>query len=221
MVFGGLFLLSMFVITTLEWRRRSASRSIHLIMASSGANLRVRGLDKLPREGCILVGNHNSFLDGPMLIAVLPPRFGFVIKEEMGKVPLIGFALRRMGMSFIRRFSAKTSSSDTLALMKSVQQGGSLCFFPEGHRADEPILQDFKLGAFAIAARFGVPVVPVYIKGTREIMPPGKPWPKPGDVEVTVMPPIHPQGEDRQAAIKLRDATHRIMQDAHDQALMA
>jgi 1-acyl-sn-glycerol-3-phosphate acyltransferase len=114
--------------------------------------------------------------------------------------------LRRIGAEFVERFEAQQGIQDTEHLRQAVQQGHSLVFFPEGTFFRVPGLQAFHMGAFVVAARAGVPVVPVGIQGTRAILRAEQWFPRRGMVRVTVGTPMRPQGSDWGAAVALRDA---------------
>src|SRR6187399_3766585 len=101
---GLIALLGVLLMPTLPLRRgtaRIAARSYFLL---AGMPLRLRGTENLPAGQCVVVANHASYLDGVVMTAALPPRFGFVIKREMNNVPGAGLLLRRLGSEFVERF---------------------------------------------------------------------------------------------------------------------
>ena len=90
-------------------RRRAAARAAaRAFLRLAGMPLRVKFLERLPPGQCVVVCNHASYLDGIVLAAALPPRFGFVVKREMAGVPLAGVVLRRLGSEFVERFDCVT-----------------------------------------------------------------------------------------------------------------
>ena len=88
LILSLLALLGMLIVPGVDRRRRIARLTARTFLAAAGMRLRPVGLEGLPGESCIVVANHASYLDGVIMIAVLPPRFGFVIKKEMDRVPL-------------------------------------------------------------------------------------------------------------------------------------
>ncbi|HWB98220.1 MAG TPA: lysophospholipid acyltransferase family protein, partial [Bryobacteraceae bacterium] len=152
-------------------RRRLARSLARLLFRLMGVPLSVRGLGQLPHEPCIVVANHASYLDGPLLTAILPPRFGFVIKREITRAPLVGRLLTRLGSEFVERFDKHAARNDASRLIQLARAGASLGVFPEGTFMADPGLRNFHLGAFIAATRAGIPVVPVVIRGTRTILP--------------------------------------------------
>jgi 1-acyl-sn-glycerol-3-phosphate acyltransferase len=177
-----------------------------------GAGLRVRLIDahELPAGPCVVVANHASYLDGVLLKAMLPARFSFVIKKEFSSVPLAGLLLRRIGSEFVDRFNRHAGGMDARRLLKNAGAGQSLAFFPEGTILPQPGLGKFRTGAFTIAARTHLPVVPIAIRGTRHIMPSTRYLPRPGRIEVHVLPALGPLGdlEPSDAVIATRDLAH-------------
>lgn len=187
-------------------RRRVARRCGRLFFGLAGIPLRVLGLEHLPRDACFLASNHATYLDGPLLTAALPPRFGFVIKREAMRAPLVGWMLRRLGSEFVERFNARAAWGDANRLIHLARAGVSLGVFPEGTFRAESGLRAFHLGAFLAATRAGIPVVPVVIRGARQILPGETRWPHPGQVEIEVLTPIMPAGNRGDDARALRDA---------------
>jgi 1-acyl-sn-glycerol-3-phosphate acyltransferase len=169
--------------------------------------LRVSGVEKLPAGQCVVVANHASYLDGVVMAAALPPRFGFVIKREMNEVPVAGLLLRRIGSEFVDRHNRHKGGTDARRVLRTAASGHSLVFFPEGTFKPEIGLGKFHTGAFAIAARSSCPVVPAVILGTRRNMPATRVLPRPGPLEVRYGAPIvlltAIPGED--PALTLRD----------------
>jgi len=181
---------------------RSAARGVFRL---AGIGLKVEGLGNLP-EACIVAANHASYLDGIILTAALPPRFGFVIKREITKVPLVGWMLHRLGSEFVDRFDKHAARSDASRIVKRANQGTCLGVFPEGTFVLEPGLRAFHLGGFMAATRGGLPVVPIAIRGARRILPAHVWLPRRGHLEVEVLPAIAPAARNGEAARQLRDA---------------
>ncbi len=187
-------------------RRRWARLAGRILFRLAGIPLKVMGLEHLPVGACFLASNHATYLDGPLLTAALPPRFGFVIKREAMKTPLVGWLLVRLGSEFVERFNTKTALSDATRLIQLARDGVSLGVFPEGTFKPEPGLRAFHLGAFLAATRAGIPVVPVVIRGARDILPGETLWPRPGRIEVELLALIMPVGKRGDDARALRDA---------------
>ena len=108
----------------LDRRRRGATAAARSFFVLAGIPARVYGIDQIPDANCIVVANHTSYLDGVIMQAFLPPRFSFVIKGELQRVPIMHFLLRRMGSKFVERFIAAGSTRD--ARLGGVLGGGSI-----------------------------------------------------------------------------------------------
>ena len=197
-----------------QLRRRAVTRhAARLFLRAVGAWPRVEGLDHLPESPCIVAANHASYLDGIVLTAVLPPRFGFVIKREMTGVPIAHFFLRRIGSQFVERFDTRRGASDARRILALAESRHSLAFFPEGTFRAEPGLRRFQAGAFAAAVRGDVPVVPVVIRGTREMLAAEQWLPRRGSLAVIVKPPVRHNGSDDAVAALLRQCRSSILED--------
>jgi len=172
-------------------RRRNVARSMsRVLLRFVGMPLVVKSLERIPAGQCVIVANHASYLDGVVMTAALPPRFGFVIKREMERVPVAGTLLRRLGSEFVERFNRNRGGVDARRVLRTAVSGSSLVFFPEGTFAPQPGLGKFHSGAFTIAVRAGCPVVPAVVRGTRRAFPPRKGWPRPARIEIEFLEPI-------------------------------
>jgi 1-acyl-sn-glycerol-3-phosphate acyltransferase len=170
--------------------RRMVHHSARLILLLAGIPLEVRHQDRLPKGPCVIVANHASYLDGPVIAAALPPIFSFVIKQEIRKMPGAHLLLRRVGAQFVERSDRKKSAADARRILNSAKEGQALAFFAEGTFQREPGLMRFRLGAFTTAVRADLPVVPMVIRGARNILPSGSWLPRPGKLEVIIQLPL-------------------------------
>jgi 1-acyl-sn-glycerol-3-phosphate acyltransferase len=201
-------LVGVILLPSLRLRRATARIAARTFFLFAGMPVRLEGRENLPAGQCVVVANHASYLDGVVMTAALPPRFGFVIKREMNDVPLAGLLLRRIGSEFVERHNRHKGGTDARRVLRTAASGHSLVFFPEGTFTPEVGLGKFHTGAFAIAARAACPVVPAVILGTRRNMPATRVLPRPGPIEVRYGAPIGPampQGGD--PALQLRDAS--------------
>ncbi|HYM28953.1 MAG TPA: lysophospholipid acyltransferase family protein, partial [Steroidobacteraceae bacterium] len=140
-------LLLLLLLPGLRTRRTAARALARAFLWLAGLPLTVRGAEHLPAGQCVVVCNHASYLDGIVLTAALPPRFGFVIKREMASVPLAGAALKRLGSEFVERFNRHRGAADARRVLRNANQGHSLVFFPEGTFPRTPGLLKFHTGA--------------------------------------------------------------------------
>ena len=185
-----------------------------LLLRLAGVPLRVRGVEHLPDGACVLVSNHASYLDGVILVAALPRAYAFVAKRELQAQALLGPPLQSLGVEFVERFDLRQSVADAEHMADAVQRGRSLLVFPEGTFVAQPGLLPFHLGAFLAAARAGVPVVPLAIRGARELLPAERWWPRRTRLEVDIGEPIPVLADEPDvfaAAVKLREAARRAI----------
>lgn len=201
-------LVGVILLPSLRLRRGTARIAARTFFLFAGMPVRLTGRENLPAGQCIVVANHASYLDGVVMTAALPARFGFVVKREMNDVPLAGLLLRRIGTEFVERFNRHKGGTDARRVLRTASSGHSLVFFPEGTFTPEVGLGKFHSGAFAIAARAACPVVPAVILGTRRNMPATRVFPRPGLIEVRFGRAIvaTPVG-DEDLTLKLRDAS--------------
>jgi 1-acyl-sn-glycerol-3-phosphate acyltransferase len=192
--------------------RRAVGRvAVRLGLLAALVPLRVRGLQHLPAGPCIVVSNHASYLDGPLLTAALPGRFTFVVQHGAAEWALVGRIIQRMGVTFVDRGSARAGAQQTRGLIRRLAEGGSLAIFPEGTFEDAPGLLPFRKGAFLMAAHAGVPVVPAVIRGSRRLFGEGRKTFRWQPIEIEFFPPPQSGGDHRHAAAELRDAVRQAV----------
>ncbi|MCW5747550.1 MAG: AMP-binding protein [Alphaproteobacteria bacterium] len=181
-----------------------AHRAARLLLRLMAIRVEIVG-DPRAAEGHIVAINHSSYFDSLVLAAVLPGRPAFVAKRELGAQLVAGPFLRALGTLFVERDDAEGGVEDTRKALLAAQAGRTLVFFPEGTLTRVTGLRPFRLGAFAIAVRQRVGVLPVTLRGTRLILR-GEQWlPRHGAVSVHFGAPCAVDGDDFAAAVRLRD----------------
>lgn len=209
--------LAILLLPGLAARRAAAGAACRAYFRLCGLPVRRLGVGRLPEAACIIVANHASYIDGPLLFAHLPPRFGFVIKKEASRAPVLGFLLQRLGHHFVERRNRHEGAADARRILRSLEQGEAVAFFPEGTFHPEPGIARFHGGAFALAARTGIPVAPVAIRGTRKILGGGRAWPRWGRIEIEVLEPLPAETGAGDAAAALRDAARAAIAAVSDE----
>ncbi|MCF6353617.1 MAG: AMP-binding protein [Candidatus Polarisedimenticolaceae bacterium] len=197
----------------LSWRWRVIHGGARLLASLSGIKITASGLENLALESnYILVANHASYLDAIILAATLPKDCRFVVKSELQSNPVAHLFLQRIRAIFVERFDPQQGLADTQQLEREACSSSQpLFFFPEGTFTDTPGLLPFRMGAFSIAAKAGLAVIPVAIKGSRSLLQGGRWLPRHGAVTVTVGERIEPSGADWGAAIALRDRVRAMI----------
>ena len=141
------------------------------ILFSSRITVSVEGLSHIdPARSYIFMPNHLSNFDIPLLLAHLPVQFRWLAKKELFKIPIFGFALKCAGYISIDRSNLRSAIGSLDRAADYIQKGVSMTLFPEGTRSHDGDLGSFKKGGFVIAANSGIPIVPIALHGTWEIM---------------------------------------------------
>jgi len=206
-VFAPVAALGVFLLPRPAWRQALVRRAAGLLRRLACVRVRTEGVERLPAgdRPFVLVANHQSYIDAFVMIEAIPRPLCFVAKRELAPVPVVGRALARQGTLFVERFDLKRSADEPRHFAAALGRRENLAFFPEGTFRDDAGLLPFRMGAFAAAAAAGVPVLPVALVGTRQVLR-GETWlPAPGRIGVIIGPPINPDGADWQAAVRLRD----------------
>ena len=182
-----------------------------------GAKITVYGKENLPQKGPVLyVSNHQAAADIVVLCAALDTiQFSFVTKAELAKVPLYGRWIDRVRAIFLEREDPRASLQSIKNGIEYLQMGFSLLVFPEGTRSRGIKMGEFKPGAFKLATKPGVPIIPVTVNGTYRsyedtgIM-------KGTEVQVMVHPAIPTAGLTREQERDLPDQVKAVIQEGLD-----
>jgi acyl carrier protein len=213
-VFGMLAPLSWLLVVlspSEAFRWQTMRVAIRLLTWLTRTPFRIDGREQLPdkQQACIFVANHASYLDGPLLVAAINRPFSFIAKAELERQFIAGTFLQRIGSSFVERFDLKKGVDDIQQIAHMAQADRSLFFFPEGTFTRVPGLLPFHLGAFLTAAKTGLPIVPIAIRGSRSILRGSTKRPQRSAIAISIGEPIFPQLATKDTwdqAIALRDA---------------
>jgi 1-acyl-sn-glycerol-3-phosphate acyltransferase len=161
----------------------------------SGAKVKVVGLEKLDKsQTYVFISNHRSYLDTATLFAFLNRRIGILAKKELLKVPILGVGMGYVNVMAIDRSNRERALKTTGEATARIKSGISFGVFAEGTRAKPGEFLPFKKGAFYMAAQANVPIVPVAIKNTDELMGKGTGVAKSGLIEMVLLPPVSTDG---------------------------
>lgn len=157
-----------------------------VILFLGGVKIEKRGNTQFKgiENPCIVVANHASVMDIPILFYTVPFNLYFVAKKSLWKVPFIGWYLYAMGMIFIDRSNREKALESMRKGGKLIHNGKSVITFPEGTRHAE--ITPFKLGTFVLAEQAKVPILPIYIHGTHKIWPSEQFFIKPQHIVLTI-----------------------------------
>ncbi len=195
-------------------------RFARLCMRVGSTRLLVHGEENFrPGQPYVIVPNHESNWDSPCLVAALPQLvIRFVAKQEIMRIPVFGQVLRATGNVRVVRKQTQGDVARIHAAMDRRDPEVSILFFAEGTRSSDGAFHGFKMGAFATALGYGLPVLPIGIAGSRPIWPKGILRVRSGTVAVEVGEPIRVDGLGPDDRIALRDRTHAAVAELRARA---
>lgn len=178
-----------------NFQHRVARLWARMILVTGRASVRVEGLENIESgRAYIFCANHLSLIDTALVFGKLPVQFRIFAKKSLFKIPFLGWHLRRSGHMPVDVRNVRASLHSFEQAAQRVREGFSVFFFPEGGRSADGRLKAFKPGPFLLAIKAGVPVVPVAISGTREILPIGSLYIRPGTARLVIGKPIPTEG---------------------------
>jgi 1-acyl-sn-glycerol-3-phosphate acyltransferase len=155
-----------------------------------GVRIRVEGLGNIPRGVCLFVANHTSTADAPAVVGAIPRRVSIMAKESLFKIPIVGQAFRAAKFVPVNRSDRESAIASVEKAIEYIREGASFLIYPEGSRSDDGRLQAFKKGAFVMAIKAGVPIVPVACSGAHLVMRKRELRLRPGEILVRFCPPV-------------------------------
>ena len=162
-----------------------------------------------PKRPYVFMANHASMIDIWAVFILIPKSFRFIAKKQLSYIPLFGWAMGAGRFIFIDRQNPVAAHRSIQEAARRIRNGQSVVIFPEGTRTRDGTLRPFKKGGFHLAIDSGVDIVPIAIRGSRALMPPGSPLIRAGRVSVEVGAPIPTAGltaSDREALVtRVRD----------------
>ena len=198
-------------IRPIYWAARQGCR---LALALSGVRVRYVNLENARRYPVsIFISNHVSNLEPPALLAVLP-RIAFILKKELGRIPLLGYIMKLGSFIYVDRSRTDSRHHAMEQAKRTLARGVSLMIFPEGTRSRNGELLPFRPGPFTMAIESGAPITPITVHGAGELMPAGSLKIRPGEVTIVFHEPIETRGlasADRGALI---DRVRGVMETA-------
>ena len=214
-------LLGTVIFVPLTWITRDiraiywvARTGVRLGLRLSGVKVKLVNREyAFEHPSCVYVSNHVSNLDPPALFMVLP-RVAFVLKQELGRIPLLGYVMGLGGFIYVNR---KDRDSRRMAQQEAVarlREGIPLIIFPEGTRSRDGQLLPFRPGPFTIAIEAQAPIVPVTVHGSRRLMPKGKSTVVPGEISLVFHPPVLTEGLGPEVRGELMKRIRQTMEEA-------
>lgn len=168
------------------------------MLKNAGVTVEIHGAENFTGVPAVIVANHQSDFDIPIMLASMDKPYGMVAKMSIKKIPLVRTWMDYIGCTFIDRSDARQSIKALNESGNQITLGRSIVIFPEGTRSKSDEMAEFGSGAFKVAFKHKAPIIPVCIDGSYRIMEAnnGK-WIKPGHVIVTVLPAIETADMER------------------------
>lgn len=187
-----------------------------LILVTSGCKLQVEGLENVDlSQPYIYASNHQSAFDIPTLYVGLPVQFRIMAKKELFLYPFMGWHMKRSGQIPIERENARSSLKSLARASETVRSGTPLFVFPEGGRTPDGTIKPFLSGAFYVGIRAGVPIVPMAIIGTYEILPMNSYVIRPHAIRLIVGNPIRTGGMNPREMNALASQVQQTIEDLY------
>lgn len=205
-IYKWIFVIPWFVLLTVVWGtcaivssymmspRKAAFNGVfwaRLTAYAAFMRVKISGRQHIdPSQSYVVVVNHQSAMDIIALYGWLGIDFRWVMKQEIRKVPFLGYACYRVGHVYIDRKNKEAAIQSLEAAKEKIKNGTSVLFFPEGTRTESSAVKPFKKGAFKMALDLGLPVLPITLSGADHVMPTKTLDLMPGKVDMTIHEPI-------------------------------
>ncbi|MGK7378175.1 lysophospholipid acyltransferase family protein [Planococcus sp. 1R117A] len=182
------------------------------ILKRTKSRIETSGLENLPEGPALLVANHEGNFDIPVLLSEIPKPFGFISKKEVKKFPVIPVYMEDMNCVFLDRTDRRSAYKSITDTAQKLKDGHSILIFPEGTRSKGEGISDFKTGFVRIAKDAGVPIVPIAIHGTSDIMEKNNNKIRPGHVTIRVLEPILAETVEKTEAKQLIELVRKTVE---------
>ncbi len=224
-LWAGIMTLLLFlpmVISSLLSRTGNLAFSISKIWARvmllvSATRVSAVGKEKIEKgRSYVIISNHQSQYDILAIVTSLGVQFRWIIKQEILRVPLFGYALYASRNIFIDRRDPDRARKSIRKGLDRLPRGASVMFFAEGTRSPDGRLLPFKKGGFAVALERSYPVLPVTVNGSRRVLPKGSVEFHPGRIEVVIGDPIETSGYGLDRIGELMERTRDVIESNLD-----
>ncbi|KEI90826.1 1-acyl-sn-glycerol-3-phosphate acyltransferase [Clostridium botulinum] len=229
--FGFYMLLSLLRIIKLKYLKRKGNKEeidryinksvvgwANFIVNGIGIKINKKGLENVPDGPCLFVGNHQGLLDVPVVVSSLDKYVGFVAKKEMLKLKILTYWMKEMKCVFMDRQNVRAAVKTINEGVENLKNGYSMLIFPEGTRSRGENLGEFKKGSMKLGIKAGVPIVPIAINGTYNVLEANGRKIKAADVDLIICPPIYPNELSKEEQNNLSATIKDIIQKELEKA---
>ncbi|MFP4417225.1 MAG: lysophospholipid acyltransferase family protein [Chitinispirillaceae bacterium] len=193
------------------WARKIGRGWCKNFVKMAGLRIETVNMDRISTDKrYVLIVNHSSHLDIPIIMSIFPFHVSFIAKKELFQIPFFGWGIAAMGQVSVDRSNARNArKSITKAVEMLKEKDISLVLFPEGTRSPDGKVGDFKQAAFALALESGATVVPIYLGGTHDVLPKKRLLVKPGTITLHIGEPLEPERVGEYNKRTLSEHMHR------------
>lgn len=189
-----------------------ARRWCQMIARTAGVRVRVHGAHHIqPGVSYVFLSTHQSYMDIPAMLGYLPAQLRIAAKKVLFRIPFMGWHLTRAGHIPIDRSSTEKAVTSMQKAASYLKRGICAFVFPEGTRSRDGFLHKFKKGGFKLALQAGVPIIPITIIGSRQVLPPDSIIFRPGPIDMYVDAPIPTTGLTDTDLESLMESVYNIM----------
>lgn len=179
-----------------RWFRIVSKTYSRISLSFFGIRVAMRGRERVdPSKPYVFMSNHVSHADSPALALTIPHPLHWVFKKELGKIPVFGWVLRSGGQVMVDRSSPERARAALAEALAGLSGSNSILIYPEGRRSRDGKLQPFKKGGFWMALEAGLPIAPVRVSGSRDVVAADTLRVRPGTITVEILPPIETAGK--------------------------
>lgn len=183
------------------------------VIKLAGLNINVIGKENLPQDTFLIVSNHQSFLDIPVLLGIINRPLGFVAKKEVEKVPILSFWMTRLHCVFMDRENIREAIKSINEGIENLKKGYSMVIFPEGTRSKGKDIKEFKKGSLKLGTKANVPIVPVTIEGSYKVWEEDHGLLKRANITIQISEPIYINNLSREELNNLSETIRQTIVD--------
>jgi 1-acyl-sn-glycerol-3-phosphate acyltransferase len=184
----------------------------NFVLKIAGLNLTVIGKQNIPNEPCVFVGNHQSNLDIPAILANMNRLTGAIAKKDMEKIPIVNYWMRQIHCVFLDRENPREALKSISEGVENLKSGYSMIIFPEGTRSRSNSMGEFKKGSMRLATKAGVPIVPITIYDTNKAMEGNNGKVKKANAKLIIDKPIYLDGMSKEEKADISEVIRNIIQ---------